>query len=464
MRSVLVFWILAVFLLNSCQKQSVQNGSAVLFSSTDSLYFDTVFTSVGTITQQIKLINPSSQAISISSIALAGGVGSPFIVNVDGTPGPVVSNLNIQASDSLYIFVTVYIKPGAAQTAFLLQDSLLIHYNGLDKVIKLSAWGQNAHFLKNQVISANTSWPNDLPYVLYGGLRIDSNVTLTIQPGTHIYMHADAPIYVDGSLVVAGDSGASHQVLFTGDRLDLPYANYPGSWPGIVFSQSSQHNQLNYALIENGYHSLEVDGPSSDLNPKLTLNQCIITNSLQEGILGIQTSIQAVNCLISNCGQNLVLGLGGAYRFEFCTVVSYSNNLISHQLPVLTLSNSANNGSQVFTSDLSANFVNCIFWGSEGVPDEALVTKQGNTVFNVVFDHSILKQLNYPSNIDSSFLWLNTNPQFVDTVGPPQNVYNFELQQGSPALNVGIGLGIPIDLLGNPRPILQPDLGSYERQ
>ena len=66
-----------------------------------------------------------------------------------------------------------------------------------------------------------------------------------------------------------------------------------------------------------------------------------------DGILGIQTSIKAVNCLISNCGQNLVFGLGGDYQFEFCTVASYSNNLVSHQLPVLTLSNAGTEGNQV---------------------------------------------------------------------------------------------------------------------
>src|SRR5450755_2962253 len=112
MNRAFVFWVLAAFLLSSCQKQSIQNGNAVLFSSTDSVYFDTIFTSVGTVTQQIKLINPNSQDIGISSITLAGGSNSPFIINVDGTPGPVVSNLSIQANDSLYIFITVYIKPG----------------------------------------------------------------------------------------------------------------------------------------------------------------------------------------------------------------------------------------------------------------------------------------------------------------------------------------------------------------
>ena len=459
----LLFCIFAIFALVSCQKQSNLNGNALLFLSADTLSFDTVFTSTGSVTQQVKLINNNNQGIGISSISLAGGSGSPFIINIDGTPGPNASNLNIQANDSIYIFVTVLIPSGAKPTPFLLQDSIRISYNGMEQYIQLNAWGQNAHFLKNLVIQGNTNWPNDLPYVIYGGLTIDSNVTLTIQPGTHIYMHADAPIYIDGSMKVLGDTGESKRVYFTGDRLDQPYANYPGSWPGIYFRDASRDNVLNYAVFQNGYHSLVAEGPSNDMNPKLSLNQCIINNSLEDGVLGIQSSITAINCLISNCGQNIVIGLGGVYQFEYCTVASYSTNLLSHQQPVLTLSNSSLEGSQILTGDLNAGFINCIFWGSESIPDEALISKQGNTIFNVLFDHSILKQQNYPANIDSNALWLNTDPQFLAT-GYPGNTFDFHVQAGSPAVDHGSNLGILIDLDGNPRPVNLPDLGCYERQ
>jgi hypothetical protein len=464
MLKILLSLVISGTLLVSCQKQSGLNGNAFILSSADSVYFDTVFTTVGAVTQQVKLINPNNQAIGISSITLMGGSSSPFIINIDGTPGPVASNLQIPANDSLYIFVTVFPKPVTSNSPFILQDSIRITYNGMDKLIKLSAWGQNAHFLKNQLISATTTWPNDLPYVIYGGLRIDSNVTLTIQAGVHVYMHADAPLYIDGTLKVLGDSGVSNQVYFTGDRLDLPYSNFPGSWPGIYFRQTSMDNILNYAVIQNGYHSLIVEDPSLDANPKLSLNQCTINNSLLEGILGIQTSIKAVNCLISNCGQNIVISLGGMYQFQYCTVASYSNNLISHQQPVLNVSNAGTDGNQIFTNDLSADFVNCIFWGSAGIPNEAQISKQGNTVFNILFDHSILKQQDYPANIDSSALLLNSNPQFIDTAGYPVNNYNFRVEASSPAINNATNINVLIDLGGFPRPANQSDLGCYERQ
>jgi hypothetical protein len=451
------------FLVISCQKQSNLNGNARLFLSADTVSFDTVFASTATVTQQVKLINNNDQGISISSVILEGGSNSSFIINIDGNPGPDASNLSIPANDSLTIFVTVFVRSGTGPTPFQLQDSIRISYNGTNQFIQLRAWGQNAHFLKNQVIQGNVSWPNDLPYVIYGSLTIDSNATLTIEPGVHVYIHADAPVYIDGTLNALGDSAENQRVYFTGDRLDLPYANYPGSWPGIYFRQTSKDNVLNYVVLQNGNHTLVAEGMSTDLSPKLTLNQCIINNSLAEGILAVQSSVKAVNCLISNCGQNIVIGLGGAYQFEYCTVASYSTNQLFHQQPVLTVSNYSSDGNQLLTSDLNAGFINCIFWGSGGIPDEALISKQGSTVFNVLFDHSILKQQNYPANIDSSFLWLNTDPLFIAT-GFPDNTYDFQLQTGSPALDRGANVGIAIDLNGNPRPADISDLGCYERQ
>ncbi|HEY4936176.1 MAG TPA: hypothetical protein VII44_06330, partial [Puia sp.] len=268
MYKTLLFWIFTGIVLVSCQKQSNLNGNAFLLLSADTVSFDTVFTSTGSVTQQVKLINNNNNGIGISSISLMGGSNSPFIINIDGTPGPNASNLNIQANDSLYIFVTVLIPSGAQPIPFMLQDSIRISYNGMEQFIQLNAWGQNAHFLKNQVIQGNTIWPNDLPYVIYGSLTVDSNASLTIQPGTHIYMHADAPIYIDGSLKVLGDTAESQRVYFTGDRLDQPYANYPGSWPGIYFRDASKDNVLNYAVFQNGYQSLVAEGPSNDVNPK----------------------------------------------------------------------------------------------------------------------------------------------------------------------------------------------------
>ncbi len=460
-------WFLGIFsgfLFFSCQKQSNFNGNALLTLSADSVQFDTVFTATGGITQKVLVINHNNFSLGISDISLMGGSNSPFVINIDGSPGPEATNLQLARNDSLYIFVNVFVRPGSAPLPFILQDSIRIRSGGADQFIQLSVWGQNAHFLKNQVISGNVDWPNDLPYVISGGLVIKNNAVLTIQKGTHVYFHANAPLLVDGSLQVFGQPADSARVYFNGDRLDLPYAAYPGSWPGIYFRENSHDNILNYALLENGYNSVVAYGPSQNAAPKLVLNQCIIQNSYAAGIYCVQSSVNASNCLISNCNQNILISLGGVYQFEQCTVASYSYNLLTHQLPVLSISNAATDSTLSIANDLRAVFSNCIFWGSDGVPDEALVSKQGNTVFQVHFDHSILKQENYPANIDSSSLWLNINPLFISTGGGTGSLFDFHLQSGSPALNRGADLGILFDLDGNPRPVHLPDLGCYERQ
>ncbi|HEY8734276.1 MAG TPA: hypothetical protein VIL90_06895, partial [Puia sp.] len=105
-------------MLVSCQKQSDLNGNIRLTLSDDTLNFDTVFTATATITRQVKLVNNNNQEIGISSVSLAGGANSSFIMNVDGTAGTVVSSLNIPANDSLIIFVTVFIHPGSQPSAF----------------------------------------------------------------------------------------------------------------------------------------------------------------------------------------------------------------------------------------------------------------------------------------------------------------------------------------------------------
>ena len=457
----LLLWISVGLFLISCKKDAYIGGNAFLEVSSDSVFFDTVFASTGSVTKQIRVINNNDQKLLISDITLMGGKNSTFILNINGSPGPSASNLTLDANDSIYLFISVYINPSVQPQAFILQDSIRIRYNGEQTFIQLSAWGQNAHFLNNETTEGNVSWSNDLPYVISGGLRVDSNSILTILAGCRIYFHANAPMLVDGTLRVMGGAADSQRVYFNDDRLDEPYA----SWPGIYFRNTSVNNELQYAVLRNGDQTLVVESPSLNASPKLILNQCIIDNSLDVGIMGIQSSINATNCLISNCGQNIVIAAGGTYQFIQCTVASFSNPVLQHLQPVLTVSNSGTVGSQLLTGDLQAIFSNCIFWGdtSTNVPDEAQVSREGNTVFQVLFDHVILKQQYYPDNIDSIALLLNTDPLFLQ-IDNQQRLYDFHLQAGSPAVGQGKDDGIGVDLDGNLRPVGNQDLGCYERQ
>jgi hypothetical protein len=461
----LIILSLATLLAFSCRKDSfITAKDAFVNFSSDTLFFDTVFTSTGSITQLVKIVNTNNQKLRLTTVKLMGGSQSSFHINIDGAAGPEQDNLELAAGDSLYVFVAVQITPGGANLPFIIQDSIQVSFNGNQRYIQLQAWGQNAHFLRNQVIKGNVIWNNTLPYVIQGGLQVDTNATLTIPAGCHIYFHADAPLLVDGTLQVTGDRYDSAKVYFQGDRLDEPYRDFPGAWPGIYFRNSSNNNSLQYAVIRNAYQAVVTTSPPAGALPKLVLSQCIIDNSYDAGILAAQGSLQAVNCLITNCGRNIVLGYGGNYQFTHCTAASFSNNFITHTQPVLSVSNYILQGATPVPADLHASFTNCIFWGDNGtVNDEVVASQQGNTVFSVNFSNCLWKVKINPAAVVFANIIANTDPLF-DSVNNSRGYYDFHLKPGSPALDKGAITGITIDLDGNPRPIGLPDLGCYERQ
>ena len=181
-----------------------------------------------------------------------------------------------------------------------------------------------------------------------------------------------------GSLQLPGEKWDSTRVLVPGDRLDEPSRNFPAGWPGIIFRPKSRNNHIRYGIIRNAYQGLVVQEPAAGSDPKLTLEETIVHNAYDAGILALNSSITARNLLVSNCGKDVILAKGGNYRFTHCTLASFSNTYIQHKDPVLYLSNYLNAGGVVTESGLNALFRNCIIWGEGGglVEDEVIADKK----------------------------------------------------------------------------------------
>ncbi|MBN8864811.1 MAG: hypothetical protein J0H92_15670 [Sphingobacteriales bacterium] len=450
-----------LLLLGACRKDSfITSADARLSITVDTLKYDTLFTSTGSVTQSFKIINENNQKLRLNEVRLMGGTSSSYRMNVDGDAGVAASNIEIEANDSIYVFVQVKVDPASGQLPFIVQDSIRIQYNGNERWVQLEAWGQNAHFLRGHEVDANETWTNDLPYVILDYLYVAPGATLTLDKGCRLYMHADAPIVVDGSLQVNGMADSVDRVYFSGDRLDAPYNRYPAAWPGIYFRATSNSNVLTYAVIRNTYQAIAIEGNNTGSGTQLSLLQCIIDNAYDAGILASNARIDAQNSLISNCGRNLVLSAGGNYQFTHCTVVSISNTYINHKDPVLWLSDNDGNGNN-FT--LNALFRNCIFWGEGGLTEnEVLTDRKGAAAFSASFDHVLWKVTATPPNVTSTNV-INEPPQF-DSIDAPRHYYDFRLKYSSPALEAGTGTPLTIDLDGKLRPVGLPDLGCYERQ
>ncbi len=464
MKAIASLILTALILLTACRKDSfIISADARISISADTLKYDTVFPTAGSINQFFKIINENNQKLKLSSVKLMGGITSAFKINVDGISTTEATNIEIEANDSLYVFVQVNINPTAANLPFVIRDSIQVSYNGNKRWIQLEAWGQNAHFFRNREITTDEIWNNDLPYVILGYLHVNAGKKLTINKGCRIYVHADAPLIIDGSLQTNGLKDTADRVYFSGDRLDEPYKNYPASWPGIYFSVSSRDNVLNYAIIKNSYQSIAVQDPSPNPpTPKLALNECIIDNSYDYGIVASNSSITARNCLVSNCGKNVALIKGGTYNFTHCTVASYSNPYIQHTAPVLIVTNFDGSGAR----PLDVLFRNCIFWGENGIVNtEVVVRKSIAATFSARFDQVLWKVPVIP--VDATIIVpqpINQPPQF-DSIDVAKRYYDFHLKQGSPAVNKGVNAGVAFDLDGKPRPVgAQPDLGCFEKQ
>ncbi len=449
---------------SSCKKDSfITSSDARIFTSADSLKYDTVFTSIGSITQSFKISNPNNQKLRLSKVKLMGGAASSFKINVNGAPVPELTDIEIAAEDSIYVFVSVTIDPNTANLPFLVRDSIEIIFNGNSRFVQLEAFGQNANFLRNRIIKGNITWTNNLPYVILGSLQVDTNSSLTIGSGCRIYSHADAPFIIDGTLVINGTQ--PEKVVFTGDRLDGDYKDYPASWPGIYFRGSSKNNILTYTVVKNAYQAIVTEQPSSNGNPKVVLHQCIVENAYDAGVLCVNSSLHADNSLISNCGKNINIIYGGDYKFINCTVAGYSS-YINHKDPVLTANNFIASNGVTFTDDLTATFQNSIFWGETGlVENEIIVNKQGVNNFNVVFNNCLYKAKKDPDNCIFTNPIKNQDPLF-DSIDVSKRFYDYHITVNNlaPGINKGNVTGFLKDLDNNNRNNGLPDMGCYEKQ
>ena len=151
----------------SCKKEKLLTAGGELRYSTDTLTFDTVFTSLGSFTTQVKIYNPQNQKVNISSIRLGGGDKSFFHINVNGISRNATSNIELEAKDSMYVFATVTIDPRNQDNPFIVQDSLIATMNGNDYILPFLAYGQDAHYIYGDSVGGQT-WGNKdkRPYYL----------------------------------------------------------------------------------------------------------------------------------------------------------------------------------------------------------------------------------------------------------------------------------------------------------
>ena len=449
----------------ACKKSDYIDSPDASLMVTDSVRFDTVFTAQGTATRYFKIFNLNKQKLRLSNIHLAGGASSAYQINVNGVSGTDFTDIDLEAGDSIYCFVRVYIDPTQASNPFLVQDSIGIVYNGNTRYVQLQAYGQNAVYLASTSIANDTVWKKDLPIVLLKDMTIPQGKTLTIEKGCKVYCHAKAGLLVNGRLLASGDTAGTDRISFATDRLDyvqgvnngVDYRNLAGAWPGIEFGENSWGNLLQYVTIKNAVYAL-VDTLNVSVPPttKLCLQGCVVQNNAAYGVLSRLGNMSIVNSLIANNGSGVGLYNGGQYVLAYNTLVGYSNLYVSHNSPVVML-----NGTS--SEPFSISITNSIFWGdNSGLNNEIGLGAGLGSNASIRIDHSLAKYASLPSTVQLTGMLQNMDPDFL-LVNDNKPEYDFRLSGSSPCRGAAIPVaGIAYDISGNKRNTLNPAIGCYE--
>lgn len=468
--SGIIVLLVVAQMFSSCAKEEPidRDPGLKLEFSGDTVFFDTVFSTVGTATQIFKVFNPSKDRIIISSVELARGEASPFRFNIDGISSTTITDLEIAGNDSVFVFVRVTIDPNQANAPLVQNDSIVFVTNNNRQDIKLIAWGQDAYFYRNGIIRSNYVFTPDKPHVIYGFLAVDSLYSLTIEAGAKVCMHSGSIllIYRDATLKVNGT--AENPVIFDGDRLEDYYRDIPGQWGRIWLYAGSIDNEINHAIIRNGEVGIQADTTGNSLNPTLRISNSMIYNMSGTGILGQGTRIEAANCVFGNCGsQSVTLSLGGDYDFRHCTIGNFWNRSF-RKTPALLLNNYYfDTANHVQVRDLTkAYFGNCVIYGEKD-EEISLDKYDSDGIFNFRFDHCLLKtELNTSSELNFTNCIKNEDPWFREPYSSsfqPDSLISAVVDKGSPEIISGAFINLNNDLEGNSRiSDAAPDPGAYE--
>ncbi|MFT4061984.1 MAG: right-handed parallel beta-helix repeat-containing protein [Edaphocola sp.] len=467
--------------LGSCSKNSLLTSGGEVSFSVDTLMFDTVFTAQGSATRSVKIFNKQNQKIKLSSIGLRKGANSAYRLNVNGTAGTEIDDVEIAANDSVWVFAAVTIDPTDENNPFVEDDDLVATLNGQEFSLPFIAFGQNAHYIVDSTLSTQT-WLTDKPYVIVRNALVDEGQTLTIPAGVRVYVHQDSRLYVLGTLKIEGTKEDS--VIFQGDRLDPlvwigDYIDIPGQWGGLYFFQQSHDNEINYAVFKNGGAAtvfpneeqatvlgatIQID-PDTILNgtPKLKMTNSVIYSSQGYGILGFNSSLTAENCRITECGgENVMFFEGGNYKLYDCTIGTYGGEYLSHteNLSLAILNYYPTSQTTYTSNDLTAEITNCIIYGS--LENEVYIDKKEDNSATVILSYCLLKSTegigSFVTQLNNIF---NQDPQYVD-----YGKNDYHLQSTSPAIGMGIAAGtLTTDFDGVSRPAspaTAPAIGCYE--
>jgi hypothetical protein len=490
------------------REEELQTSGALEFSA-DTVKFDTVFTTLRTVTKRLWVYNRNPKGVNVDLIGLERPVGSAYTLLINGDLKQTATNLFIRGEDSLLVLVRAKLPDNGQNGApkdYVLEEKLNFRTNGQDQQVLLRSFGQNIYLHDNVALGCGTVWTNDRPHVLYDSVVVPAGCTLRIKPGTRVYAHAGASLIVRGTLLVnsppdyAPGTAATDTVKatnanivrFSGDRSsEALYATAPGQWAGVVLAASSHGNVIRYAQIQNATFGLLLYNPNNlTPRPDVLLQNSVVryisgadvsfagaksTFEYGAGVLSVSGNATMENTLFSDCYEYAVLGIGGGdYSLNYCTIANYPATTIVRDKASLSFTNVAADG-KTKNAGPTLNLKNSIVWGS--LDDELFLDNYKDYGTGISVQNTLLATRSYAAATDAIDKPGLGRPSLNNIVGVYGYTYpkfkrtsagsnsDYRLTTGSPGLSRGAQQAAPLlprDLLNLPRPTANPDLGAYQ--
>ena len=461
--------VLAASVIWGCRREWLPPRKGELRWYPDTVRFDSLFSTVLSPTQRLWIYNPQSYPVRINRIFLEKSSQSPFLFIWNGIPGPLLTNIELPAKDSIQVFLS-------------LRDTVLYNQMREDALVVEIAGGEVYRIpLRAALIAAyvyrdfgfdslSLSLPSDKPIVIDGYFYVGPMGTLRIPAGAKLYFSGRrwdsgnlagelmSGIYVAGRLEVLGTAEAP--VTFQGWRLEPYYAGSSGQWMGLWLLPSAQACDVQHATIRQASIGIRIDSAGSSSLPKLRLSSCLISDAANYGVLALGFSpnlpsapiLEMTNTLIYRCGQACVALLGGgSYRFVQNSLI-YDQGDVRRGQTSLIVTDFLRTEGGTLTYPLKLNLLNTLLWSTK---ENAYASDLRGGAPEVTFDHCAMRQReNRPAGTN----FFPSEPG----LGPASEAY--PLLEGSPLIDAGryeMGVTPPVDRLGRPRDN-QPDIGCYE--
>lgn len=498
----LILTILLIVLGSSCRKdfEYAQSAGNLEFSK-DTVFLDTIFSTISSSTRTLKVYNRTRDDIEIPSIRLSQGQNSSYRLNVDGAAGKEFNNIPILAKDSIFIFIeTTFDISETNENEFLYTDAIQFDTSENQQEVQLVTLVKDAIFLYPKKLSNGLketipigldesgneirtegfeleddqlNFTNQKPYVIYGYAAVPEGKELIIGAGARVHFHKDSGMFINSNASIQINGALSedqelleNEVIFSGDRLEEELSDVPGQWGTIWISAGSTNNSINNLTVKNATVGLLVEGDGLLQSPTVIAKNIQIYNSASVNLWGRRAFIDAKNVVLGNSGNSsLYLNLGGKYEFTHSTIANYWSNGFRGGATL-----EIDNFAESLGYDLEyANFTNCIVDGNNAI--ELILRSNSTNAFLYTFTNCLLKFRDNGNQFEGDPLYnfedislykevfLNEDANFID---PRKNYFRIEMPSAAEGRgNIDGAMKVPLDILGIPR-IISPTIGAYQ--